>query len=190
MFEENEVLNPYDILGLQPKASLAEIKKAFRQKARENHPDAHRNKEDKVKADKEFKKLLHAYQSLQDETQKKFWDEGGRGGGRMSDGPAMQARWAAARRMKENRRSTNSSQASARPLDPEQGEGELNEILRRHRRQRNTPPDKAMHSNPKAILGTGRWRLSILMGSALFASAYYFARDPQPDSVASECDGR
>ena len=32
-------MDPYNILGLDPSASMDEVKRAYRKKARENHPD-------------------------------------------------------------------------------------------------------------------------------------------------------
>lgn len=55
--------DPYDVLGLKPGASEAEIKSAYRKLARQNHPDLHPN--DK-KAEERFKEISAAYDVLRD----------------------------------------------------------------------------------------------------------------------------
>ena len=40
------IQDPYKILGVSETASKEEIKKAYRQKAKENHPDLHPNEPD------------------------------------------------------------------------------------------------------------------------------------------------
>ncbi len=75
----------YDVLGVSRGASAEEIKKAYRAKAKELHPD--RNKEN-VNAESEFKEVNEAYDVLKDDTRKAAYDrfghaafEGGMGGG-------------------------------------------------------------------------------------------------------------
>jgi molecular chaperone DnaJ len=51
-------MNPYEILGLQPNASKAEIKKQYKKKALETHPDRNNGN------DEEFKKVTEAYEIL------------------------------------------------------------------------------------------------------------------------------
>ncbi|MBL4750672.1 MAG: molecular chaperone DnaJ [Amylibacter sp.] len=80
----------YDQLGLSKGASAAEIKKAFRKKAMELHPD--RNKGDDT-AEAKFKEVNEAYDVLKDGDKKAAYDryghaafEGGMGGGRHGGG--------------------------------------------------------------------------------------------------------
>ena len=75
----------YDILGISKGASAAEIKKAYRKKAIEYHPD--KNPGD-AKAEELFKKSAEAYEILSDPNKKAKYDqyghsafEGGFGGG-------------------------------------------------------------------------------------------------------------
>jgi molecular chaperone DnaJ len=75
----------YEVLGVTRSASAEEIKKAYRSKAKELHPD--RNK-DKPESEAQFKEVNEAYDVLKDETRKAAYDrfghaafEGGMGGG-------------------------------------------------------------------------------------------------------------
>ena len=61
----------YSLLGLQQNASAEEIKKAYRKKAMELHPDRHGG--DKVK-EAEFKKVNEAYAILGDEQKRASYD--------------------------------------------------------------------------------------------------------------------
>lgn len=58
-------MNNYAVLGLQPGASLDEVKAAYRRLALIWHPD--KNPENKEAAEKEFKKISKAYQELTSE---------------------------------------------------------------------------------------------------------------------------
>lgn len=61
----------YEILGVQRGASSDEIKRAFRKKAAQLHPD--RNKS--ANAHEEFKELNEAYQTLSDPQKKQYYDQ-------------------------------------------------------------------------------------------------------------------
>lgn len=63
--------NFYEILWVSKDASDAEIKKAYRKKAMEYHPD--RNKGDKTSEEK-FKEINNAYETLSDASKRKQYD--------------------------------------------------------------------------------------------------------------------
>lgn len=67
----------YEILGVDKKASEAEIKKAYRKKAMKFHPD--RNKGDSD-AEKKFKEASEAYEVLRDPQKKARYDQYGHAG--------------------------------------------------------------------------------------------------------------
>lgn len=66
--------DPYELLGVSRKASDAEIRSAFRQKAAQHHPD--RNPND-ASAQQRFADLNRAYQILGDEQKRAAWDRFG-----------------------------------------------------------------------------------------------------------------
>src|SRR4026207_1337981 len=65
--------DPYEVLGVDRKASEADIKSAFRRMAKKLHPDA--NKTD-PKAASRFAELNAAYEILGEEDKRKAFDRG------------------------------------------------------------------------------------------------------------------
>lgn len=60
----------YKILGVDSKAPIAEIKKAFRKLARRYHPDVSKEQN----AEQKFKEINEAYEVLKDENKRKHYD--------------------------------------------------------------------------------------------------------------------
>ncbi|MCM3876289.1 MAG: DnaJ domain-containing protein, partial [Thermoanaerobaculia bacterium] len=70
--------DPYEILGVERKASEADIKKAYRRLARKFHPDV--NAGDSA-AKKKFQEIAAAYEVLKDPKRRKHFDQTGDAGG-------------------------------------------------------------------------------------------------------------
>lgn len=65
--------DPYDVLGLTKSATAAEIKKAYREHVRKNHPDLH---PDDAGAEARFKAVANAYELLKDPKTRARFDAG------------------------------------------------------------------------------------------------------------------
>ncbi|MDR0931337.1 MAG: J domain-containing protein [Clostridiales bacterium] len=72
----NKLYNPYTILGLNPNATMTEIKSAYRTLSQKYHPDLHMNDtEENIKKYEELQKEINlAYQHLSDPDSKKEID--------------------------------------------------------------------------------------------------------------------
>lgn len=68
--------NYYEILGVSQEATQAEIKSAFRKKARELHPDVNKASD----AEEKFKELGKAYETLSNEEKRSLYDRYGEEG--------------------------------------------------------------------------------------------------------------
>ena len=66
----------YKILKVGRRATLKEIKKAYREGALQWHPDKHLGEEDKEKAEKQFQLIAEAYEVLSDEEKRGKYDRG------------------------------------------------------------------------------------------------------------------
>ncbi len=65
--------DPYQVLGVDKKASAAEVKKAFRRLAKKHHPDQN---QDDPKAQEKFAEINSAYEILSDEEKRGQFDRG------------------------------------------------------------------------------------------------------------------
>lgn len=67
----------YKILGVSKTATEKEIKKAYRKKALDTHPDKNKDA-DQEKAAEEFRKVVHAFEVLSDKKSRQYYDRTGR----------------------------------------------------------------------------------------------------------------
>ncbi len=56
--------DPFSILGITPDATNEQVKSAYRDLARKNHPDNYQKPEDKAKAEERMKRINEAYHAI------------------------------------------------------------------------------------------------------------------------------
>lgn len=66
--------NCYDVLGVTRESSKADIAKSYRKLAKKYHPDVHRDPQDKLDAEENFKRVANAYEILKDEESRNDYD--------------------------------------------------------------------------------------------------------------------
>ena len=71
--------DPYTVLGVSPRASEDEVKKAYRQAALKWHPDRHADAPAKMEAERRFKEISEAYQAITDGTARGYGGSQGAG---------------------------------------------------------------------------------------------------------------
>jgi curved DNA-binding protein CbpA len=64
----------YKILGIAKTATVGEIKKAYLQMARENHPDRFKDPAERHEADRRFQQITEAFNQLRDEKSRQEYD--------------------------------------------------------------------------------------------------------------------
>jgi len=89
--------NLYKTLGVARSASTQEIKKAYRKKALDTHPDKNKDVPAEVAAEA-FQKVVHAFEILSDASSRKRYDQtgrtdGGGSGGRQQGGGGSTRQW-------------------------------------------------------------------------------------------------
>ncbi|KPK67330.1 hypothetical protein AMJ87_13520 [candidate division WOR_3 bacterium SM23_60] len=68
----------YELLGISKNATAEEIKRAYRSKAKQHHPDM--NPDNKKEAEEKFKEISEAYEVLMDPQKKQMYDQYGHEG--------------------------------------------------------------------------------------------------------------
>ncbi|OEU12890.1 J-domain Dnj-12-like protein, partial [Fragilariopsis cylindrus CCMP1102] len=68
--------NLYKILGVSSKATINEIKKAYRVKALDTHPDKNKDVPKELAAE-QFQKVVHAFEVLSDVRSRQHYDRTG-----------------------------------------------------------------------------------------------------------------
>lgn len=73
----------YTVLGVQPKSTLSEIKRAYRQLALKLHPD--KNPSNKKESERKIKEINEAYETLSDDKKRALYDRYGEISGRQPE---------------------------------------------------------------------------------------------------------
>jgi len=76
----------YEVLGVDRNASADDIKKAYRKLSKELHPDKHKGDKE---AEKKFKEVNEAYETLSNPKKKQMYDQFGSTGGPSGGGPGF-----------------------------------------------------------------------------------------------------
>ncbi|HLK95683.1 MAG TPA: J domain-containing protein [Nocardioidaceae bacterium] len=74
-------LDPYDVLGLAPDATQAEVTSAYRSQLRRHHPDTRDHRADPATADAALRRVIAAYLLLRDPERRARYQRSGRAPG-------------------------------------------------------------------------------------------------------------